>query len=58
MKKRKIIHIEHRAYGSYFPKEDSEYYYLAGWSSAVARQTVKYTNRYTIGNWRQEKFKA
>lgn len=55
MKKRKIIHIEHRAYGSYFPKEDSEYYYLAGWSSAVARQTVKYTNRYTIGNWRPER---
>ncbi len=55
MKKRKIIHIYYRAYDSYFPSKDSEYYYLAGWSSAVARQTVKYTNKYIIENWRPER---
>lgn len=55
MKKRKIVHIGRRAYDSYFPSKDSPYYYLAGWSSAVARQTLKYTDRYTIENWRPER---
>lgn len=55
MKKKKIIFIEYRAYDSYFPAKDSPYYYLAGWSSAVARQTLRYTSAYLIENWRPEK---
>lgn len=55
MKKRKIIHIYHRAYNAYFPREDSEAYYLAGWSGAVARRTVEYSNKYVIENWRPER---
>lgn len=55
MNERKVIHIYNRAYDAYFPSPNSEYYYLAGWSSAVARQTAKYTNGYIIENWRPER---
>jgi len=55
MKKRKIIHIYRRDYNSYFPQKDSEYYYLAGWSSAVARQTVRIDNKYTVECWRPDR---
>ena len=55
MKRRKIIHIYNRSYDAYFPTEESEYYYLAGWSSAVARETMKYTDSYVIENWRPER---
>lgn len=55
MKRRKIIHIYDRSYDSYFPPNDSEYYYLAGWSGTVARQTVKYDRKYIIETWRHER---
>jgi len=55
MKERKIIHIEYRAYGAFFPKKESAYYYLAGWSSSIARQTLKWTRRYKVENWRPER---
>jgi glycosyltransferase involved in cell wall biosynthesis len=55
VKKRKIIHIDYRAYDSYFPPKSSPYYYLAGWSSAVARQTLRFTDAYLIENWRAER---
>lgn len=51
----KIIHIYRRAYDSYFPPKDSEYYYLAGWSSLLSRKTLRYTDRYRIENWRPER---
>jgi glycosyltransferase involved in cell wall biosynthesis len=55
MKLRKVIHIYNRAYNDYFPDMESDYYYLAGWSGTVAKQTVKYTNEYVIENWRPER---
>jgi glycosyltransferase involved in cell wall biosynthesis len=55
VKGRKIIHIDYRAYDSCFPPKSSPYYYLAGWSSAVARQTLRYTSAYLIENWRPER---
>ena len=55
MRMRKIIHIYYRAAGSYFPDRDSDYYYLAGWSGAIARRTVEYTSKYHVENWRPER---
>jgi len=52
---KKIIHIYHRNYDSYFPPKSSPFYYLAGWSSLLARSTVRNSDRYIIENWRPEK---
>lgn len=54
-KKSKVIHFYTRDYNSYFPSKDSPYYFLAGWSSQVARQVLKYTDKYIMENWRFEK---
>lgn len=55
MKRKKIIHIYYRAYGPFFPPKSSPYYYLNGWSSLIARYTLRHTNEFVIENWRPEK---
>ncbi len=54
-KKRKVIHFYTRTYSSYFPDNNSPSYFLAGWSSRVARQVLQYTDKYIMENWRFEK---
>jgi glycosyltransferase involved in cell wall biosynthesis len=54
-KKRKVIHYYTRTYSSYFPDDSSPAYFLAGWSSRVAKQVLKYTDKYIVENWRFEK---
>lgn len=54
MSKPTVIHIYYRTYSRYFPAKDSKYYYLEGWSSQIAKQTIKHTDKYRIENWRPE----
>ncbi|UCG30877.1 MAG: glycosyltransferase family 4 protein [candidate division WOR-3 bacterium] len=52
---KKIIHLYYRSHGSFFPERDSDYYFLAGWSGAIARRTVEYIDKYQVENWRPER---
>ncbi len=55
MNKQKIIHIYRRAYPFWFPLPNSDEWYLAGHSGVIAKNTLKYCDKYNIEIWRMDK---
>lgn len=56
--KPRIVHIYSRALGRWFPQEESDQWYLSGWSGQVAQRTVEFTDRYEVENWRPDPYAA